>query len=68
MAGSYGGAGPGCGSCKRRASLDSFKILKVIGKGSFGKVFLVREKNAGKIYAMKVLNKGNIIKRNQVCM
>ena len=43
-----------CGSCKRRTSLDSFKILKVIGKGSFGKVFLVREKNAGKIYAMKV--------------
>jgi serine/threonine protein kinase len=38
----------------------------VIGKGSFGKVFLVRECESGKIYAMKVLQKENIIKRNQV--
>lgn len=30
-------------------------------------VFLVRERHSGKIYAMKVLNKSNIIKRNQVC-
>lgn len=30
------------------------------------KVFLVRERHSGKIYAMKVLNKSNIIKRNQV--
>ncbi len=29
-------------------------------------VFLVRERHSGKIYAMKVLNKSNIIKRNQV--
>jgi hypothetical protein len=42
---------------RKRASLDSFKILKVIGKGSFGKVFLVRERESGKIYAMKVLTK-----------
>lgn len=28
-------------------------------------VFLVRERQQGKIYAMKVLNKSNIIKRNQ---
>lgn len=40
--------------------------LQVIGKGSFGKVFLVRETDSGKIYAMKVLTKENIIKRNQV--
>jgi len=38
----------------------------VIGKGSFGKVFLVREKETGVIYAMKVLRKENIIKRNQI--
>ncbi|GMH87084.1 hypothetical protein TrST_g9987 [Triparma strigata] len=47
-------------------SLNSFKIIKVIGKGSFGKVFLVREKLTGEMFALKVLRKDNIIKRNQV--
>lgn len=46
--------------------LENYKVLRVIGKGSFGKVFLVREKRTGVIYAMKVLRKDNIIKRNQV--
>ncbi|GKY94176.1 hypothetical protein MPSEU_000383600 [Mayamaea pseudoterrestris] len=48
------------------ASLDSFKMIRVIGKGSFGKVFLVREHKTNTIYALKVLRKDNIIKRNQV--
>lgn len=46
--------------------LDSFKMIKVIGKGSFGKVFLVREIKTGEMFALKVLRKDNIIKRNQV--
>jgi len=46
--------------------LDSFKMIKVIGKGSFGKVFLVRENKTGEIYALKVLRKDNIIRRNQI--
>jgi serine/threonine protein kinase len=46
--------------------LDSFKMIRVIGKGSFGKVFLVNEKKTNHIYALKVLRKDNIIRRNQV--
>jgi len=46
--------------------LDSFKMIKVIGKGSFGKVFLVKENKTEEMYALKVLRKDNIIKRNQV--
>lgn len=46
--------------------LDSFKMIKVIGKGSFGKVFLVREIKTNEMFALKVLKKDNIIKRNQV--
>lgn len=46
--------------------LDSFKMIKVIGKGSFGKVFLVREIETDEMFALKVLRKDNIIKRNQV--
>ena len=41
-------------------------MIKVIGKGSFGKVLLVRKRDNGLVYAMKVLRKENIIKRNQV--
>lgn len=47
-------------------SLDSFEMIKVIGKGSFGKVFLAREKRTSEMFALKVLKKDNIIKRNQV--
>ena len=47
-------------------SLESFHIIKVIGKGSFGKVFLVREKASKELFAMKVLKKDYIIKKNQV--
>ena len=46
--------------------MEDFVLLKVVGKGSFGKVMQVRKKSNGKIYAMKVLHKENIVKRNQV--
>ena len=43
---------------------EDFRILKVIGRGSFGKVFLVEKKETGEIFAMKVLKKENILERN----
>jgi len=45
---------------------DDFELLKVIGKGSFGKVMQVKKKDDGQIYAMKVLRKEAIIARKQV--
>ena len=53
-------------SPKRTISLEAFHIIKVVGKGSFGKVFLVRHKATRQLYAMKVLKKDHIIKKNQV--
>mmetsp|Transcript_5881 Transcript_5881/g.17724 ORF Transcript_5881/g.17724 Transcript_5881/m.17724 type:complete len:455 (+) Transcript_5881:45-1409(+) len=50
----------------RPPTVSDFKIIRVIGKGSFGKVFLARRVSNGAIYAMKVLKKENIVKRNQV--
>jgi len=38
----------------------------VIGKGSFGKVLQVRKKDTGRIYAMKVLNKKNILDNGEL--
>ena len=46
--------------------MESFDCLKVLGKGSFGKVMLVRKKDNHKIYAMKVLKKDQLLKRNQI--
>ncbi|KAJ0436852.1 putative protein kinase AGC-Pl family [Helianthus annuus] len=47
-----------------------FEIMRVIGKGSFGKVFQVRRKGESVIgdgiFAMKVMRKDTIIKNNHV--
>jgi len=48
-----------------KVSLEDFDLLKVLGKGGFGKVMLVRKKNTTDIYAMKVLKKEAVIRRNQ---
>eukprot|EP00438_Fugacium_kawagutii_P031868 Skav224121 [mRNA] locus=scaffold2427:283901:287027:- [translate_table: standard] len=48
--------------------LDDFESLRVLGKGSYGKVFLVRHRDSGqdKLYAMKMLRKEHVLNRNQV--
>jgi serine/threonine protein kinase len=46
--------------------LADFKILKLLGQGSFGKVYLVKKRGSRKGYfAMKVLSKDYIIKKGQ---
>ena len=42
-----------------------FDEMKVLGKGSFGKVVLVRFKKNQKLYAMKILKKAMIMKNNE---
>lgn len=44
---------------------SDFHILRVVGQGSFGKVFLVTKKGDG-VFAMKVMRKDTIIKKNHV--
>lgn len=41
--------------------MNDFDYLKLLGKGTFGKVILVREKASGTYYAMKILKKEVII-------
>ena len=48
---------------KTKINFNSFEILELIGGGSFGKVYKVKQKNTGKIYAMKVLNKSYLIQK-----
>ena len=47
-------------------SMDDFQPLKLLGKGSFGKVILVNYLTNNKVYAMKILKKEEIIKRKQI--
>ena len=49
-----------------KLTINDFSIIKVIGKGSYGKVLLVKKNDDDKVYAMKVLKKKAMIKRNQV--
>uniref|UniRef100_H9GUU8 Protein kinase domain-containing protein n=1 Tax=Anolis carolinensis TaxID=28377 RepID=H9GUU8_ANOCA len=52
-----------------KADQSHFELLKVLGQGSFGKVFLVRKitpPDNGQLYAMKVLKKATLKVRDRV--
>ncbi|KAM6967479.1 serine/threonine-protein kinase Sgk2b [Aplochiton taeniatus] len=48
-----------------RVKPSDFDYLKVIGKGSFGKVFLARHREDGCYYAVKVLQKQVILQKRE---
>lgn len=46
--------------------IEDFELLKVVGKGSFGKVMQVKKRDTGRIYAAKTIRKAHIISRSEV--
>ncbi|XP_048830023.1 serine/threonine-protein kinase MRCK beta isoform X2 [Brienomyrus brachyistius] len=46
-----------------RLHRDDFEMLKVIGRGAFGEVAVVKMKQTERVYAMKILNKWDMLKR-----
>lgn len=44
-------------------TIEAFELLKVIGKGSFGKVMQVRKKDTMRVYALKTIRKAHIASR-----
>ncbi|KAL2760971.1 hypothetical protein ACRALDRAFT_2031947 [Sodiomyces alcalophilus JCM 7366] len=49
-----------------KLAIEDFDLLKVVGKGSFGKVMQVRKKDTNRIYALKTIRKAKIISRSEV--
>ena len=47
------------------AKVSDFDFLKMIGKGSFGKVMLAKHREEKQTYAVKVLEKKMILKKNE---
>jgi serine/threonine protein kinase len=47
-------------------TIDDYELLCVIGKGVFGKIFLVKELKTGHVHAMKVVKKRLIEKSNKL--
>ncbi|XP_008213525.1 ribosomal protein S6 kinase alpha-4 isoform X2 [Nasonia vitripennis] len=53
----------------QRVDMTHFDLLKVLGTGAYGKVFLVRKRigvDVGQLYAMKVLKKATIVQKKKM--
>ena len=50
-------AGQPTASSANEICLDDFDLVRVIGRGSYAKVFVVRQKQTQRVYAMKVIKK-----------
>lgn len=59
------GGGGGSGRRAERCPVSEYETIKVLGKGSFGVVRLVRDSRKRQVYAMKVIRKGKMLKTSQ---
>jgi len=50
----------------RWQTLENFEFLKILGRGTFGKVILCREKKSAHLFAIKILKKSVIIQKEEV--
>jgi serine/threonine protein kinase len=56
----------GPAATKKSIGMADFDLLTVLGLGSFGRVMKVREKKSGRIFAMKVLDKAQVVANKMV--
>lgn len=51
---------------RKEITASDFEHIKVIGRGGFSRVLLVRKKDTGRLYAMKILKKNKIIREKKI--
>ncbi|XP_044161261.1 myotonin-protein kinase isoform X1 [Bufo gargarizans] len=51
---------------EQRMKRSDFDIIKVIGRGAFSEVAVVRKKSNAQVYALKIMNKWDLLKRSDV--
>ncbi|CAO3574708.1 unnamed protein product [Mortierella alpina] len=76
--GFFGGGGGGAGVLSppfngsaaayksRVPSIQDFEIIKPVSRGAFGKVYLARKKTTKDLYAIKILKKADMVRKNMV--
>ena len=53
-------------SMGRKMRLSGFEMLRIIGRGAFGEVRLVKYKETGEVFAMKIMLKEVLVDKDQV--
>lgn len=51
---------------RKPMTVGDYEVISKIGQGSYGKVYLVRERKSGELFAMKKLNKKTMVSKRQV--
>eukprot|EP01006_Ploeotia_vitrea_P042258 TRINITY_DN66614_c8_g7_i1.p1 TRINITY_DN66614_c8_g7~~TRINITY_DN66614_c8_g7_i1.p1 ORF type:complete len:506 (+),score=291.17 TRINITY_DN66614_c8_g7_i1:168-1520(+) len=51
---------------RRKMNIHDFDTLSVIGRGAFGEVRVAKKKDTGDVYAIKIMKKTEMVKKNQV--
>ncbi|EAS35850.3 AGC/YANK protein kinase [Coccidioides immitis RS] len=53
-------------SCDDAVNLNHFRLLRVVGKGAFGKVRIVERKDTGLTFALKYIRKDEVVRSESV--
>lgn len=53
-------------SRRKKVTKEDFEVLTIIGRGAFGEVRVCRHMGNKKVYAMKIMKKSEMLKKNQV--
>lgn len=54
------------GTAPKKASMEDFQIIGVLGRGTYGKVQLVKQKETGKLFALKTMSKRLLAESDQI--
>ena len=50
----------------KKITVSDFETIAIIGRGAFGEVRVVRKRDTGRVYAMKIMRKSEMVKKGQV--